>query len=315
MLKNPNRKIKRSLAFVKFKASLENEIRLFWHILAGQEYAARWLKALPTPTISLAAYPGDGKNPFSSINISVTEYNNHTSIVQASVRENAIVSFVTAFEYYLFETMKRLIFLDNTLINDSSLAIDVKEIAKIDQEDLKRWLANKVADKYLRNKTHAEMIKRIDTFSKAGVSHSKKDLIEEWGKWSLVRNSVVHTSRFITSELALAWPERFPRAGDPLRLIDKDIARVHSLALEISVEIDKRAVETIIKDNDAALLARELFVQYGTEDAGAIRLRLNHILQSPLTMEKIKKIISQQKKNIKNDDWTLSHGDLLKISS
>ena len=60
------------------------------------------------------------------------------------------VSFITAFEYYLFEILERLIYIDPSLINDSALAIEAKELALIENNDFHRWLSNKVADKYLR---------------------------------------------------------------------------------------------------------------------------------------------------------------------
>jgi hypothetical protein len=146
-------------------------------------------------------------NPFKSIDLSVPEFLSHAPYIQACVRENAVVSFITAFEFFLFETLERLVYIDPTLINDSSIPIEAKELSLVTDQDVRRWLATKVADKYLRNKTHAEMIARIDKFAKAGVS--KRPEVDEWNKWSLVRNAVVHTSRFVTSDLAVAWPSRF----------------------------------------------------------------------------------------------------------
>lgn len=307
------KKIGKSIVFVKFKASLEVEIRLFWHILASQEYSQRWLLNLTPAPVRLSNFPGDDKNPFKSIDLTPSDFLSHASVVRASVRENALVSFITAFEFYLFETLQRLIYIDPELINDSALSIEAKELSSVDPAQFRQWLATKVADKYLRNKTHSEMIVKIDKFAKAGISNSLQLEISEWNKWSLVRNAIVHTSRFVTSDLMRAWPERFRSVGESLNLTDKEVARVHHLALTISSAIDKRAVESIVKKNDARLLAREIFVQQGKDDPRQIRLILNHVLQTPIPVVEIQKILSDQRRGIFDGGWALSHGDLMKI--
>lgn len=207
------KKFGKSLTFVKFKISLQNEIRLFWHILASQEFSKRWLLAIPTPPAQLSKYPGDDCNPFKSIDLSVPDFISHTAAVSAAVRENSIVSFITAFEFYLFEMLERLIYIEPSLIDDSSLPIEAKELIAIKGDNLRQWLATRIADKYLRNKSHAEMISKIDKFAKAGITSILKNEIAEWNKWSLVRNAVVHTSRFATLDLAQSWPDRFKTVG------------------------------------------------------------------------------------------------------
>ncbi len=307
------KKVGRSLTFVKFKASLEIEIRLFWHILATQEYAQRWLSALVPVPDRLTKYSGDNKNPFKSIDLPISDFLSYTPTIQASVRENSIVNFITAFEYYLFEKLERLIYLDLSLINDSGLVFEAKELATVANADFHQWLSTKVADKYLRNKTHSEMISKIDKFSKAGVAKSLESEIAEWNSWSLVRNAIVHTSRFVTLELMQAWPERFKAVGQPLNLTDKEVARVHHLALTIAAAIDKRAVEVIVKKQDARLLAREIFVQKGIDDPREIRQILNHVLQTPIPVVEIQRILSDQRRGISTGGWALSHGELTKI--
>src|ERR1039458_4949123 len=93
------------------------------------------------------------------------------------------------------------------LIDHSSMKIEAKELAAaVPRGDVRRWFATRVADNYIRNKNHAEMISKIAKFSKAGISARLKDKIDEWNKWSFVRNAIVHTSRFVTSDLAQIWP-------------------------------------------------------------------------------------------------------------
>jgi hypothetical protein len=301
----------RSLTFAKFKKSLEGEIRAFWHVLASLEYSARWWGGISTPPTRLSAYPGDDRNPFRSIDIPVDMYLADFERVRSHIRENAVVSFVTAFEYFLLEMLERLIYLDPSLIDDSSMPIEAKTLATIiPSTDVRRWLAARVADKYLRNKTHAQMIEKLDKFSKAGVSGRLKDEIVEWSNWSLVRNAIVHTSRFVTSELALAWPERFGGAGSRLKLTDRDIARVHHLAMTLSMAIDERAVKSVIGTNDARVLAREIFVHKGISNARELRRLVTSALRSRISIQAIEKVLSDQRKGTFLDSWALTGGDL-----
>ena len=81
--------------------------------------------------------------------------------------ENALVNFITAFKFFLFETMERIICLNPSLIDDSSVNIEAKELAAVvPNTDVRRWLATRVADKYLRSKTHAAMITKLDKLAK-----------------------------------------------------------------------------------------------------------------------------------------------------
>lgn len=64
---------------------------------------------------------------------------------------------------------------------------------------------------------------------------------------------------------------------------------------------------------DARLLVRELFVQQGQQDPRKIRLMLNHILQTPIPVIEIEKVLADQRKGKSGDSWDLSHGDLLKV--
>lgn len=304
----------RSLAFVKFKKSLETEIRMFWHILVSLEYSSRWWDGVVEKPARLSLYPGDNMQPFNCIDVPVEDFLDGIEMTRSSTRENAIVSFVTAFEFYLLETMERMIYIDPSLIDNSSMPFEAKELASIaPTADVRRWLANKVADKYLRNKTHAEMIAKMDRFAKAGVKGALSSEIEEWGHWSLVRNSIVHTSRFATHELSLSWPSRFPHAGAKLSLTDREVRRVHHLALTIAEAIDSRVVETVIKDRDAEFIAREIFVQLGIDNPKEIRRKLAESALGNLSTAKIEKTLSRQRKGSFHDSWSINHGDLSKI--
>lgn len=302
----------KSIAFLKFKSLLEQEIRTFWHVLASLEYAERWLtKEAPA---TLTAHPGDKKYPFNAIDISPSDFIGEQMLVASHIRENALVSFVTTFECYLSELLERLIYLEPSLVMDSDLQISAREMAEVvPNTDMRRWLARRVTDKYLRNKTHGAMIERIDRFCKAGISKSLESEIQEWGRWSLVRNSIVHTSRQITAELSASWPTRFPTTGGPITLENKELARIHHLALKIAAAIDKRAVAALIHKRDEALIAREIFIQRGTTNATALRTILASIMPIKITRIDIEGVLAAQRRGIRADDWSLSMRDLALI--
>lgn len=302
----------KSIAYLKFRSLIEQEIRTFWHVMSALEYAERWLGD-KAPT-KLAAFPGDDKYPFRAIDITPAAYMAEQDAVRSHIRENALVSFITTFECYLSEILERLIYLEPSLVGDSDLQIAAKELAEVvPTGDTRRWLAAKVADKYLRNKTHREMITRLDKFCKAGVSSSLSSEIEEWSRWSLVRNSIVHTSRQPTPELVAQWASRFPSTGSPLAIDNKELARIHHLAMRIAERIDARAVSVVIKKRDALLLAREIFVQQGISDPGKLRAALDTVLKVKLTRQDMEKLLGEQRRNAIQDRWELSPRDFARI--
>lgn len=299
----------KSVAFLKFRTLLEQEIRTFWHVLASLEYGERWL-ASHNPA-RLALFAGDNKYPFKAIDISPTEFMAEQPEVASHIRENALVSFVTSFECYLSELLERLIYLEPGLLLDSDIQMAAKDIAvAVQGQDMRRWLAAKIADKYLRNKTHAAMISRMDTFCKSGVAKQLSPELSEWSQWSLVRNSIVHTSRQVTEELSSAWPTRFPMPGGSLKLDNKELARVPHLAIKLAEAIDARAIASIIQKKDELLIARELFVQRGVDQPNALKAALGGIMKAKLTRFELERMLSEQRRGTNNDRWALSVRDL-----
>jgi len=300
----------KSISYLKFRTVLEQEIRTFWHLLVALEYAERWLGQ--TNPVRLTQQPGDNRNPFRSINISPEEFISEQGQVAAYTRESALVSFVTAFEAYLAELLERLIYLSPSLVADSDIKLSAQELSGslVSAFDTKRWLAAKVADKYLRNKTHAEMIKRLDTFCKAGVATALSNEIDEWCRWSLVRNSIVHTARHVTPELSRAWPSRFPISGAPILLADSELARIAQLAMKIAAAIDTRAVSTIIQKQDQLLLARELFVHKGIDQQTALKAAIGKIVTVVVTKVDVEKAVAAQRRGTHEDLWRLSAREL-----
>lgn len=299
----------KSVAYLKFKVLLEQEIRTFWHLLTCLEYAERWLT--DNNPVRLTLHPGDDRYPFCAIDIAPTKFVAEQVEVASHLRENTLVSFVTTFECYLSELLERVLFLDPSLLSDSDMPIAAKELCAVVQDsDMRRWLAGKVTDKYLRNKTHQEMISRVDTLCKSGVSKSLASEIAEWSQWSLVRNSIVHTSRQVTGELSKAWSARFPTVGGRIELTNEELARVHHLALKIARAIDARAVKVRIQKHDELLIARELFIQRGITKPNALVAALNKIMQVKATQTDVQRMLSAHKRGSYPDSWELSFRDL-----
>lgn len=299
----------KSVAFLKFRTLLEQEIRTFWHVLASLEYGERWLTT-HNPA-RLALFAGDNRYPFKAINIPPSEFIAEQAEVASHIRENALVSFVTSFECYLSELLERLIYLEPGLLSDSDIQMQAKDIAvAVQGQDMRRWFAARVADKYLRNKAHAAMISRMDTFCKSGVAKQLASELNEWSQWSLVRNSIVHTSRQVTAELSSAWSARFSTPGGSIKLENRELARIPHLAIKLAEAIDTRAVASVIQKQDELLIARELFVQRGIDQPSALKASLASIMRTKSTRIEIERMLSEQRRGTNNDRWELSVRDL-----
>src|SRR4051812_20822756 len=116
-----------SIAFAQFRLALEREIRMFWHLQAGLEYAGRYLEPHKTSTQRLTGFPGDARNPFKSVDVLPSEFLADIGYISSHLRENAIVSFVTVFESYLLELLERLLYPDPSLLSDSAITLEAKE--------------------------------------------------------------------------------------------------------------------------------------------------------------------------------------------
>lgn len=302
----------KSIAYLKFKVLLEKEIRSFWHLLTALEYSERWLKE--HNPVRLTQHPGDNRYPFKAIDFTPGQFLAEQADVAAHLRENTLVSFVTTFECYLAELLERVLYLDPPLISDSDMPIPARELCDVVQTvNMRRWLAAKVTDKYLRNKTHKEMIGRIDKICESGVSRALASEIEEWSQWSLVRNCIVHTSRQVTAELSKAWPSRFPVPGARTNISNEELARIHHLALKIASAIDTRAVNTRIKKHDELLIAREIFIQKGVSRPNQLVATLSGLMRVSITQLDVSRMLSAHKNGTYQDDWQLSHRELTSL--
>jgi len=300
----------KSLAYQKFSKSIEAEIRNFWHLNTALIYAKRWWETIGAEHYPgrITQYLGDNVQPFTSIDIPPADYLANESVVVEMNRENSLVGFITTFEVYLNDIMRRMIYLDSSLVNTSEMPFEAKQIAvAMEKTHFKSWFVDKVADKYLRNLTHLKMILKLEKMATYEIKKPKSDLIEEWNKWTYVRNAVVHNGRTVSEDLHREWQDKFPRVKEKLKITNRDFNRVHHLAVEICKHIDAIIVKKFIAKNDAILLVRELFIKDGTEDTKILQKSAMDILNQRLTKADVEKAIALQRRtNSDTYGWSFS---------
>ena len=183
------------------------------------------------------------------------------------------------------------------LVENSGMPLDAGVIGvQLSRGDIRDWFSQKLADKYLRNLTHFRMLIKLQPILKCDFERTHKEKLEEWNKWTYVRNAIVHNGREVSEDLNRVWPEKFPVIGEPLALVDRDLIIVHSLALELVKIIDKRVLENYIKLEDAFLLIRELFVQFGIDDSPELARRMQSILNLKIKPQEIDKALGYQRR-------------------
>jgi hypothetical protein len=283
-----------SLPFFKFRKSLEREIRSFWSIAVSAEFSKNWLSQFnQDDTINQVA---GNIPPFSYVNVGCKDFIEYNHVVLEYARENAVVNFITAFEVYLLEILGRMIYLDSSLVEESKAQIEVKDVViGIKSGNSKAWLSDKIADKLIRNKQHSESIKKIADLAKCDIK-SIQPKIELWNKWTYVRNSIVHTGRRVSHDLQCIWSDRYKNQGDRLEIKNNELMHLQSLALDIAKCIDKVISKNVIKDNDAVLLIREVFVRDGIEDIGMLKRMLYENISFTVKGDLVEKTLSMQRR-------------------
>jgi hypothetical protein len=223
-------------------------------------------------------------------------------------RENTFVNFITAFEVYLFDIIKRIFYMHPELVENSVMPMEALIIGiELSKGDIRDWFSQKLADKYLRNLTHLKMLKKIQGIVKCDFQKTHNSKVEEWNKWTYVRNAIIHNGREVSEDLNRVWPERFPNIGEALNLTDKDIILVHSLAIELVKIIDKNALKHYIKTDDASLLIREFFVQFGKDDRAELSQMMVKILNIKMKPQEIEAVLGfQRRTNAKINGWKFS---------
>ncbi|MCC4212960.1 hypothetical protein [Leeuwenhoekiella parthenopeia] len=301
----------KSLALQHFYKSIEAEIRNYWQINTSLIYSERWWKTIPEIDLParITLYPGDNKIPFTSIDLPPKTYlENHNSVLQIT-RENSIVNFITVFEVYLFNIVKRMMYLQPTLIGESGMPFEAKEIAdEMENDNVREWFAEKVTQKYIRNKSHLMMVKRLESMLKYQLNDPSDGLVEDWNKWTYVRNAIIHNGRETSDDLSRVWNERFTSVGAPLNMTDADIIKLPYIAIELAKKVDKIIMESVIQNEDAGLLVRELFVRNGIEESQDLAKSVWNILNSRLGKPLVQKYLAYQKRTgAKINGWRFTH--------
>ena len=119
----------------------------------------------------------------------------------------------------------------------------------------------------------------------------------------------------MTSELSRAWPDRFATAGGPIDLANKELARIHHLALKIAGAIDARAITTVIQKRDELLIAREVFIQRGESDPNKLKAMIGNVMTVRVTRIDLQTMLAEQRRGKRMDGWELSVRDLERIIS
>lgn len=305
------RKFGKSLAFQKFTKTIENQIRSYWQIQTSLSYTERWWALVPASDIpkTLSKYPGDSKSPFTSIDIAPVDYLNNIPNVLLLNRENSIVNFVTAFEVYLFDILKRIFFLHPEVAEDSNMPLEAGAVGMaLSGQNAHEWFSQKMADKYLRNLTHLKMLIKLQGIVKQSFQTTYKQELEKWNKWTYVRNAIIHSGREVSEDLNREWSARFPKVGEPLNLTDKDCVEVHAMAISLGEIVDKGALENYIKLSDASLLIREYFIRDGIDDSKELARKVYKILGFKMNSTEINKVLGQQRRAFAETvGWKFSH--------
>lgn len=284
-----------SLSYFKFQKSLEKEIRNYWSTSITVEFSKEWLSQYDTSkTITKI---GTNSPPYSYVDISSSEFIQNFPTLIEHARENALVNFITAFEVYLFDSLCRILFLDPSVVDDSGMKFEAKELVQgVQNKNFKKWFAFSYTDKIIRGKQHDEVIRKIGKMCKCDLTPILSK-IEEWNRWTYVRNSIVHTGRSVSGDLNRELPVRFPSIGSKLILTNQELMWVQTLSMKIAKHLDNRINQTIIGSHDAALLTRELFIRHGIHDEKHIKRILNSNLDYKAKRVEIEKAISNQRKH------------------
>lgn len=283
-----------SIAYFKFRKSLEVEIRNYWSIASSIEYSNKWLEQFDQgkKTTEVAS----NVSPFSYVSIDCGDFIKQMPFVLQFTRENALVNFITAFEVYLFDIHSRIIYLDPSLLEKSESQFAANELIEgMSTGNFKHWFSVKITDKLIRNKQHSEIIKKIASLAKCDIKPIEEK-ISEWNKWTYVRNAIVHNGRMVSNDLNKIWGEKFPSIGKKINIPSNEIMKLQKMAMTIAKVLDKRANQTIIKFLDAELLIRELFIRHGLTDHNEVAKILHKNFSIFASKAQVDKAISFQKR-------------------
>ena len=169
----------RTLSFTIFKNRLSSEVRNYWYSRTAFKYTERWWNENDRKNryARITDYDGDTSQIFSSIDISPSDYLETSKSVLWSIRGNTIINIVTEFESYLYAQLKRSLYLQPSLLEKSDINLSASELANaFTSDDPKNHIADEIVKKYIRNKSHFKMIRKIDALIQGGIVNGQSEL-------------------------------------------------------------------------------------------------------------------------------------------
>lgn len=290
-----------SLPYIKFTVRHEHELRVHWHSLASLEYGRRWLGGLAPEVLParLTKFPGDNRPPFTNVDIPPAQFLDHIPGAVRSISHRTLVQIVTVFETYIYDAFQRAIFLDPERVKDSKATFEAATLAaEMRRKSLRAWFAHQMADRYARRLTHSELVSRLAKLVKSGITQQYSAECSEWQQWALVRNSIVHLGGTVSADLAKAWPSKFGTERAPIVLSDKDIIRSAHVSRVLAKNLDKRLVQEIVRDQDQALMAQEIFVRTGITDPKKLSAAISKRMGANMKTATAAEAIAAQRKGL-----------------
>ena len=208
-----------SLAFYKFEKTIEEELRTYWAIMSMAHFSTTYLNEQPNE--KFIDDIGGKHPPFSYISIPKAQFLKEQETYKANIRENTFVNIITAFEVYFNDIYTRMIYLKPSITENSGISLTAQQIAPHFVNNIRLWFAKEITKQKIRNKKHNEMIQIIAQGALCDTK-SIKNLIDQWMKFTYIRNSIVHVGRRVSEDLHKIWADRFA-CGQRLNIQDNDI--------------------------------------------------------------------------------------------
>jgi hypothetical protein len=288
-----------TLSFFKFKKSLEQEIRIFWTNQVAFRLSENTFDESLPENLKLTKIWGVA-SPFSYLDISIPELKEQLKQGKNFTMQNLIVSFTMVFEQFLFDTLRHTIYLQPDLLKNSGMQIELSAISTTlgEKGDLLNWIATTYADRINRKETHIEIYQRIAKLMLRDIKDVQPLLIY-WHNVTLLRNAIVHNNRRVTNELSINWPDKFSNEGKSIIIEENLIKVIQKSMLKIAKKIDSIVQLVVVKDADAKLLAREVFVRHGIENPNHIARIIHNNLSYKIDQISIEAALAQQRRENK----------------
>lgn len=280
-----------SLAYFKLVTNIENEIRTYWGLATMREFGAKYLNTCEDLSV---VEIGGATMPYTYIDIPKKDMILQSKIFVDNIKSNTLLNLVTSLEVYFNDIISRLVYLCPHLLSENTMQWTTKDFVPELEGNFRMWFAEEVTSKLIRNKQHKDIINFISKTIKWDFSIDDK--IALWDKYTYVRNCIAHNSRRTSKDLCRVWPDKYSQVGIPLKINNSDIMYAMRLALNIAKKIEEPIMDKYIKDNDAKLLCREIYVREGIDDIGILKSIIHRNLSHKAKTETIQEALSFQRK-------------------